>query len=58
VAAEIERGAYGPGDRLPSILRLSEAHAASTVTAVRALRLLADAGHVVHVAGEGWFAAG
>lgn len=58
VLAEIERGAYGPGERLPSILRLSEAYAATTGTAAKALQLLADAGRVVHVAGKGWFTPG
>ena len=57
VLAAIERGEIGPGARLPSILKLSEAYGTTTGTAARALRLLADAGHAVHVAGKGWFAA-
>jgi GntR family transcriptional regulator len=52
----IERGEISPGAKLPSILRLSEAHGADLGTAGRALRLLVDAGHAVHVAGKGWFA--
>jgi GntR family transcriptional regulator len=55
VLEAIERGDYAPGARLPSILRLSEAHGADLGTAGRALRLLAEAGHAVHVAGKGWF---
>ena len=58
VAAAIDQGEITPGARLPSILRLSEAHAASAETALRALRLLTEAGRAVHVAGKGWFAAG
>jgi DNA-binding GntR family transcriptional regulator len=54
----VERGDYQPGARLPSILRLSEAYGTSLGTALRALRLLADAGHAVHVAGKGWFTPG
>jgi GntR family transcriptional regulator len=52
----IARGDYQPGARLPSILRLSEAHGTALTTAARALRLLVDSGHAVHVAGKGWFA--
>jgi GntR family transcriptional regulator len=58
VAAAIERGEIAPGARLPSILRLSEAHATTTGTGARALQLLAEAARAVHVAGKGWFAAG
>lgn len=58
LADAIERGDIRPGARLPSILRLSEAHGSTIETAARALRLLADAGHAVHVAGKGWFTPG
>jgi GntR family transcriptional regulator len=56
--AAIERGEYRPGDRLPSILKLSEAHGSTTGTANRALHLLESAGYAVRVAGKGWFAGG
>jgi len=58
VLEAIERGEFAPGARLPSILKLSEAYAATTGTAAKALRLLAETGRAVHVAGKGWFAAG
>jgi GntR family transcriptional regulator len=58
LAAAIDRGDYRPGERLPSILKLSEAHASDMVTARRALRLLADDAHAVHVERKGWFATG
>ena len=46
---QIENGTYPPGSLLPSSKRLAAAHAVSTATALHALEMLVDSGHVRHV---------
>ncbi len=42
----IAQNLYRPGERLPSVRQLSQQHQVSTATAVSALRLLEDQGHL------------
>lgn len=42
----IAQGIYHPGERLPSVRQISQQHQVSTATAVSALHLLEDQGHV------------
>jgi len=42
----IAQNLYRPGERLPSVRQLSQRHQVSTATAVSALRLLEDQGHI------------
>jgi len=46
---EIEDGTYPPGSLLPSSKRLAAAHDVSTATALHALGMLVQSGHVRHI---------
>lgn len=47
VAAQIDAGVYGPGERLPSLRRLSAQHRVSISTVVQSYRLLEDRGLLI-----------
>jgi len=53
--ARIESGELQPGQRLPSISHLSQEYGVARVTAVKALKVLADEGLTVTRPGWGTF---
>jgi GntR family transcriptional regulator len=53
--ADIRKGEYAQGDRLPSARDLAEKHNVSSATAMRALRLLQDQGVIIGRQGRGFF---
>lgn len=57
IRGQVRRGELAPGERLPSVLRLSEQHGMSQVTVKKAIRVLKDEGLVQGVAGYGTFIA-
>ena len=46
---QIEDGTYPPGSLLPSSKRLASEHEVSTATALHALEMLVQSGHVRHI---------
>jgi GntR family transcriptional regulator len=57
VKEQIESGAWGPGDRLPSEPELARRYAVSRVVVRQALAILQDDGQIVRVQGRGTFVA-
>ncbi|MGR7994497.1 MULTISPECIES: GntR family transcriptional regulator [unclassified Xanthobacter] len=55
--AEIEAGAYGPGDRLPSETELARRFNVTRNTVVHGLSSLVAAGRITRIAGKGTFVA-
>jgi DNA-binding transcriptional MocR family regulator len=55
VAAQIQAGSYGPGERIPSVRRLRDQHQVSLTTALEAVRVLADRGLVQARPQSGYF---
>lgn len=53
--AAIAAGTYGPGDRLPSALGISQDTGVAMMTARKALGVLVDAGEAVRRQGWGTF---
>lgn len=54
---KIERGEYGPGDRLPSAVGLHQETGLAVLTARKALRWLVDQGYAVMIPGMGTYVA-
>jgi GntR family transcriptional regulator len=57
VKEQIESGAWGPGDRLPTEPELARRNAVSRVVVRQALAILQDDGQIVRVQGRGTFVA-
>ena len=55
VTAAITRGAYAPGDRLPSMIDLVQHYGIARYTAQKALHALADAGYAELEPGMGFY---
>ncbi|MFM9445037.1 GntR family transcriptional regulator [Streptomyces acidiscabies] len=58
LAAEIQNGTYGPGDRIPSDAELSERFGVARMTARRAVGVLRERGLVFTEWGKGTFVIG
>lgn len=57
IIAQIERGVFQPGDRLPSINEISEEHYLARATVEKAYRNLLRSGHVTSLYRKGFFIA-
>jgi GntR family transcriptional regulator len=57
IRAQIKAGDYLPGQQIPSVTQLCEAHGVTRNTAIRALKVLKDEGLIVVQQGWGSFVA-